>query len=676
MKQHNPMTNIDKELPILKYKNSITSFIQDQSSKTMLITGTTGSGKSTEVPLISLTALTSSDTQKRPRIVVSQPRRLAAIELGHYLQSKYKDEIGYKTRFFNRTSSANKIVFLTDGILFRELSELTSITKYDIIIIDEVHERSIATELLLGILRKHIDNNTFQGKLILMSSTVDTKTFLNQFKETKLVNIEKRTYNISKVYTNRSFKDINKEVVKFIKHYFIPIENNKSNNKNNNVIIKKEYTLFSKDNNSLIQKFITKNSYKGTVLIFLPGIDHINSLYNQIQSIGKNIQSHNKTHKLNVYKLHSKTPSNIAKKTLFLLESQKDLNIVISTNVAETSLTIPNVKYVIDIGLVKKKFFLDKLQLEIIKLMPISKQEAVQREGRCGRTHDGLCVKFYTDKTAQELPDNTFCSLLEDDYSEFLLYIVNNNNLNDFPFLNKLKKNKLKRSLMFLLKLELLNNEGHIVNETVKKMIKFPLHPKYIKIILEFNKLYGKEEKLFIILVLLIVLINEDSISDYFKSKTNEISTYINNGIGDLKKQLLCVTDKYKINKRIFFDVEKKVKQILIIYNKMFNGKIDAENIFTFERNDNFDELFDKAIKLLMKGMFYNLAKKEKGNKYKTLITEIEVNIHSGSLLYNKEVEYIIFDKLFQNNKVYCRNCEEVKENDIAENVSNIFRKI
>ncbi|KCZ80968.1 hypothetical protein H312_01623 [Anncaliia algerae PRA339] len=342
------------ELIIQEYEQEI---IQKVSlNQTTIIKGPTGCGKSTLVPLIL--------SKEYKKIALIEPRRIAVLSLYNRLNSLAKGSTGYKIRFDKKINKDNKIIIFTDGMFLREENN------FDLIILDEVHERSIRIDLLISLFKIN------KCRLILMSANVDTEKISKFFDTNSLVEIKSKTFPLNFYYEENPICD-------YIK------------------------TAFSKIREIILMKI------KGDILCFLPGEEDINELYLLCKGIPL----------VKVYKIFS-TISDFDQQKIF--ENCENRKIILSTNICESSLTIPGISFVIDTGLQKTKILnvTDSLVgINYFGIEKISKQSAEQRAGRSNREGAGYCYRLFTKESFNNLQDNV-PEILKTDLKELFLMLI------------------------------------------------------------------------------------------------------------------------------------------------------------------------------------------------------------------------------------------------------------
>ena len=360
------MTN---NLPIYSHQDELIKIFKN--NQIILITGSTGSGKSTQIPKILY------NQNINLRLIISQPRRIAAIEMADRVQKEIEEiKVGYSVRFQNNYDKNTKIHFVTDGIILQYIINKCIYQNYDVIMIDEIHERTIFIDLIIFLLKKNLKKYP-QIKLILASATLNEKKFIDYFKN---------DYKIGFLQINSKRKFLVKEI-----YLEIP----------------------SKENSILIEvaKKIVKihlNEKKGDVLIFLPGSEECFISRKETENIlQKLIIEKKEIPALQLHCLFGSQSVKEQKKVFKKVENEKTTRkVIFATNIAETSLTINNIGYVIDSGLVKQTIYNKNTKTIQLKTVLITKAQAIQRAGRAGRTQNGKCYRLYTKEIFNNIMSN------------------------------------------------------------------------------------------------------------------------------------------------------------------------------------------------------------------------------------------------------------------------------
>ncbi|XP_015196359.2 probable ATP-dependent RNA helicase DHX34 isoform X1 [Lepisosteus oculatus] len=347
-----------RSLPIFLYRERIVELVR--SHPVVIVAGDTGCGKSTQVPQYLLSAGFS-------HIACTQPRRIACISLAKRVSfeslNQYGSKVGYQIRFESTRTPATKLVFLTEGLLLRQIQQDGVLDRYQVLIVDEVHERHLHCDFLLGVLRSLLLQRS-DLKLILMSATINLKLFSGYFSDAPVLQVPGRLFPIQVVYQP------------------IPAEEQPSRSE------KLDPRPYLRVLQGIDQRYPPEE--RGDLLLFLSGVAEINTILEAVQTYALH------THRWIVLPLHS---------TLSLAQQDKVFDIappgvrkcIISTNIAETSVTIDGVRFVVDSGKVKEMNFDPKAKMQRLQEFWISRASAEQRKGRAGRTGPGVCYRLFAE---------------------------------------------------------------------------------------------------------------------------------------------------------------------------------------------------------------------------------------------------------------------------------------
>lgn len=354
-----PAISLDDNLPIAREAERITALIRDH--QVVVIAGETGSGKTTQLPKLCLAA----GRGVAGMIGCTQPRRIAAravaTRVAQELQSELGTTVGYQVRFTDKVGDDARIKFMTDGILLAEISSDRWLSQYDTLIIDEAHERSLNIDFLLGYLKQLLKKRP-DLKLIVTSATIDTSRFAQHFDDAPVISVEGRTFPVEVRYR--------------------PLEGEGSNAEEGGR--EGERTI----NDALVAAVdeITRSDPRGDILVFFPGEREIRDAHQALER-----RKYRETEVLPLYaRLSIKDQDQV-----FNPGSRR--RIVLATNVAETSLTVPRIRYVIDPGLARVKRYSPRQKLDRLHIEAVSQASANQRKGRCGRVSEGVCYRLYSE---------------------------------------------------------------------------------------------------------------------------------------------------------------------------------------------------------------------------------------------------------------------------------------
>lgn len=352
----------------------------------IVLVGETGSGKTTQIPQW---AVDYARSMGGKGVACTQPRRVAAMSVAQRVSEEMDvvlgQEVGYSIRFEDCSSQKTVLKYMTDGMLLREAMSDPMLEAYQCILLDEAHERTLATDLLMGVLKEVVKQRS-DLKLVVMSATLDAGKFQNYFDNAPLMNVPGRTHPVEIFYTPEPERDYLEAAIR-----------------------------------TVIQIHMCEE-IEGDVLMFLTGQEEIEEackrVKREIDNLGPDVGE------LKCIPLYSTLPP-AAQQKIFEPAPPKRSNgaigrkVVISTNIAETSLTIDGVVFVIDPGFAKQKVYNPRIRVESLLVSPISKASAQQRAGRAGRTRPGKCFRLYTEKAYKnEMQDNTYPEILRSNLGE------------------------------------------------------------------------------------------------------------------------------------------------------------------------------------------------------------------------------------------------------------------
>lgn len=505
-----------KALPIWSQAEVIKQHLQ--RSNILVLTGETGSGKSTQVPQFLMDEDWCTKT-----IAITQPRRVAAIslarrvaeEMGSFFGAQSPSaKVGYSVRFDHAAGPNTKVKFLTEGMLLQEMLRDPSMNQYSAIIVDEVHERSVNVDLILGFLRTLVSKTDLAKekrkhplKVVIMSATADVEGLVNFFSQGFGEAQKSAPSDGSKADVSASQGVENRISTCFVEGRQFPVK----------TTYLPEPTL---DWVETALKTIFQIHYKeplpGDVLVFLTGQDKIEALEKLINDYAAAMDK--EMPKLLALPLFAALPQQ-AQQRIFEPTPYRTRKVILATNIAETSVTVPGVRFVIDCGKSKVKQYRSNLGLESLLAKPISKSAAIQRKGRAGREAPGQCYRLYTENDYKTLEERTTPEILRCDLSQSLLTMKARGVVDvlNFPFLDRPPQEALGKALLQLFHLGALNEDG-TVSEIGTKMAKLPVAPILARILVEAAK--PERDCLVDVIDIISALSTEDNI--FFNIATEE----------------------------------------------------------------------------------------------------------------------------------------------------------
>jgi ATP-dependent helicase HrpA len=438
-----------ENLPVTEKKQEIYDVIRH--NQVVIIAGETGSGKTTQIPKICL----ELGLGVKGYIGHTQPRRLAARSVANRIAEELKTEIGqlvgFKVRFSDHVSDTTLIKLMTDGILLAEIQKDKLLLQYDTIIIDEAHERSLNIDFILGYLKQLLSKRP-DLKVIITSATIDVERFSKHFNGAPIIEVSGRTYPVEVRYRPPILKE----------------DDNNDKSCDFQPII------------DAIDELSTESL--GDILIFLTGEREIRDLADTLNKL--------ELRHTDILPLYARL-SALEQNRIF--QSHTKRRIVLATNVAETSLTVPGIKYVIDSGLARISRYSYRTKVQRLPIEPISQASANQRKGRCGRTSNGICIRLYDEQDFLSRPKFTEPEILRTNLASVILQMTSLGlgDIAAFPFVEKPDSKYIRDGLRLLEELGAIytiQNRYHLT-EIGKILAQLPIDPRLARMLVEARRL-------------------------------------------------------------------------------------------------------------------------------------------------------------------------------------------
>lgn len=601
-----------QSLPIYKLKDELTKAVTD--NQILIVIGETGSGKTTQITQY----LAEAGFTSRGKIGCTQPRRVAAMSVAKRVAEEFGcrlgQEVGYTIRFEDCTSPETVIKYMTDGMLLRECLVDLDLKCYSVIMLDEAHERTIHTDVLFGLLKQAVRKRP-ELKLIVTSATLDAVKFSQYFFEAPIFTIPGRTFPVEVLYTKEPETD-----------YL--------------------------DASLITVMQIHLREPPGDILLFLTGQEEIDTaceiLYERMKSLGPDVPE------LIILPVYSALPSEMQTR-IFEPAPPGSRKVVIATNIAETSLTIDGIYYVVDPGFVKQKVYNSKTGMDSLVVTPISQAQAKQRAGRAGRTGPGKCYRLYTERAYRdEMLPTPVPEIQRTNLATTVLQLktMGINDLLHFDFMDAPPVESLIMALEQLHSLSALDNEG-LLTRLGRRMAEFPLEPNLSKMLIMSVHLNCSDEVLTIVSMLSVQNVfyrpkDKQALADQKKAKFNQPE-------GD-HLTLLSVYNSWKNNKFSNAWCYENFVQIRTLkraqdVRKQLLGIMDRHKLDVVSAGKN----TVRVQKTVCSGFFRNAAKKDPQEGYRTLVDSQVVYIHPSSALFNRQPEWVIYHELVQTTKEYMR---------------------
>lgn len=617
--QRSELAESRASLPIAKHAAMLRQKVRENN--VIILIGETGSGKSTQLPQFLLEDLSAGC------IAVTQPRRVAATNLAERVSKEMGvtlgKEVGYSIRFDDRASKHTKIKFLTDGMLLVELLNDPLLSRYSIVILDEAHERSLLTDLLLGFM-KRLSKKRLGLKVVVMSATLDAERFSKFFDDAEVIRIAGRTFPVELHYTKVAQADYLDSILR---------------------------AVFQ----------IHMREARGDILVFLTGADEIENLVSQLKEYAQQLKAD--VPKLLVLPLYAFLPQDQQAK-VFRSTPQNTRKVILSTNIAETSITVPGVRYVIDSGLQKVKAFNSKIGFESLEVAPISQSNADQRTGRAGREGPGKCWRMYQEGIFRSLDVSAEAEIKRVELSQAIL-ILKARGVDDvlnFEYIEPPTRDALIRALEHLYSLGALNDSGKITPIGTSMSV-MPLPPALARVLLAASKEDCVSEIIDIVSCLSVDRVfldkhdKREEIAESrkkFESPEGDHLTLLNvlRAYSELKEGLARWCDASFVDKRsleIVINVRKQLTQYAL--RAGLNQASHSGTTATPEQ----------VLKAFLAGFIGQTAFLSPDGSYRTTIGNKAVSIHPASVLYGKKVEAIVYHESIFTSRLWVRGVSRVE---------------
>ncbi|TWD83945.1 ATP-dependent helicase HrpA [Kribbella amoyensis] len=458
-----PEISYPEQLPVSQLKDDIATAIQDH--QVVVIAGETGSGKTTQIPKICL----ELGRGVTGLIGHTQPRRLAARtvaeRIAEELGTELGDTIGYAVRFTDKVSDRSLVKLMTDGILLNELQRDRDLSRYDTLIIDEAHERSLNIDFILGYLKQLLPRRP-DLKVIITSATIDPERFAEHFADAQgepapIVEVSGRTYPVEVRYRPINDPD--------------------------------DPATLERDQTQAILDAVDELSLEapGDILVFLSGEREIRDTADALNDKFA-AQRGRPGASVEVLPLYARL-SNAEQHRVF--QSHSGRRIVLATNVAETSLTVPGIKYVIDPGTARISRYSHRTKVQHLPIESVSQASANQRKGRCGRTSDGICVRLYSEEHFENRPEFTDPEILRTNLASVILQMtsIGLGDIAAFPFIDEPDKRSITDGVQLLTELGALDgargtDRNRRLTQVGRQLAQIPLDPRLARMIVEADK--------------------------------------------------------------------------------------------------------------------------------------------------------------------------------------------
>lgn len=607
----------------------------------LVIIGETGSGKTTQLPQY----LYKSGFARLGVIGCTQPRRVAAISIAERvaqeLGATLGEKVGYTVRFEDVTSSNTRIKYMTDGMLLREAISDPLLKSYGVIILDEAHERTIHTDVLFGVVkaaqRIRSEREIRPLKVVVMSATLEAEPFSKYFGDAKILYIEGRQHPVKTFYAVEQQTDYLHAAL------------------------------------TAAVQLHNEQPMGGQILVFLTGQEEIELLANLLKDCVKSTSSVNPD--VDICPLYAGLPSTLQMKALRPAHGNTR-KMILATNIAETSITIPGVKYVIDTGFVKAKEYNPHTGLDVLKVQPVSMAQARQRLGRAGRQCPGQCYRLYTEEQFYGLRSTTTPEIQRCNLSSVVLQLLalGIKDVANFDFLDAPLPKAIDDALDQLGLLGAIDVTTKQLTNIGKNMARFPLEPRFSKAILLSRDFHCGED-----IVTIVALLSVDSIF-YTPPNRRDSCNAVLQKFRSAEGDHITLLNTYRAFKAVRgnkdwcednFINTKAMKTVSDIRTQLRDlcAKLDIPL-------ESCGKETSKIRQCLTTGLFVNAAELQLDGSYRCLGQKMSASIHPSSSLFRAKPAYVVFTELVHTSKCYMRHVSVVDPQWLVSTASSYFEKI
>ena len=630
-----PTLEYDENLPVASKKDEIIKLIKKH--QVVIIAGETGSGKTTQIPKMCLEA----GLGIHGFIGHTQPRRIAARAVASRIADELKEplskSVGYKVRFNDTTDENCYIKLMTDGILLSETAFDRLLLSYDCIIIDEAHERSLNIDFLLGYLKNLLKKRP-NLKLIITSATINTKRFSEHFNNAPIIEVSGRTYPVEVVYMplDEHFDDLDSE---------------------------DEREVLDLRNGILrALKYLFENHGRADTLVFLPG-------EREIMDIAAFLK---KAHLPNteILPLYARLATSEQNK---IFAPHQSVRIVLSTNVAETSLTVPSIKYVIDPGNARISRYSPRTKVQRLPIEKISQASANQRLGRCGRVSDGVCVRLYSKEDFNNRPEFTDPEILRTNLAAVILQMVSLKlgNILNFPFIDPPENRQVTDGIRLLEELGAINESRGLSTDEIRltkiglALSKLPCDPRLARMLVEANTQGSLSEVLVIVSALAVMDPRERPLDK------QEQSRQYHHRFDDENSDFLAYHNLYLYLRQLQIDLsnsafKRQIKTEYLSYLRIREWfdlirQLRASCLILKYRFNEIEANYEAIHKAILSGLLSQIGHYEENDKKLFVGARgVKFTIHPSSVLAKKYPKFVCASELSETTRLFAKNVAKI----------------
>ncbi|KAI4182369.1 MAG: hypothetical protein LQ348_004861 [Seirophora lacunosa] len=645
-------------LPIARHRESLLYLIE--AYPITIVVGQTGSGKTTQIPQFLREA---GWCQAGKVIGVTQPRRVAATTVATRVADevgcKLGEDVGYSIRFEDLTSEKTQIKFLTDGLLLREALADPLLSRYSVIMVDEAHERSLSTDVLLGVLKKILKRRP-ELRIVISSATLQAEAFLGFFRGAETAGSG----------SGANVADVGQIIS--LEGRMYPVDTLLLEEPAENYVEKAVRIIFD----------IHSTEADGDILVFMTGREEIDAVIGMVTDQAAS--------------LHTKAPSILAlplyaglstEQQLYVFEPAPDKTrkVIVSTNIAEASVTIDGVVYVIDCGFVKLRAFNPRTGVETLSVTPVSKASAVQRAGRAGRTKPGKCYRLYTEAAYGSLREATVPEIQRSNLAPTILQLkaLGIDNVLRFDFLTPPPSELVVRGLELLYSLGALDDYAKLTRPLGIRMAELSVEPMMAKVLLSASLHGCLSEALSI--AAMVSLQGAVWFHHNGEKKSTEI---IRRKFAAEEGDHLTLLNVYQAFLTKGRKESKWCKNNYLNYKSMTRAvSIRGQLKRHLERfGINVDESLtaqqtqgrtDQIRKCLTAGYFSYAARMQPDGSFRAVSGDAVLHAHPSSVLFNRKADWVIFNEILETgNKTFIRDITKIEKSWLLDGTFSTYYRI
>ncbi|EJF0908863.1 ATP-dependent RNA helicase HrpA [Vibrio cholerae] len=619
-KQQMPKIEYPALLPVSQKRDDIAQAIAHH--QVVIVAGETGSGKTTQLPKI----CAELGRGKYGLIGHTQPRRLAARSVANRIAEEMETElggfVGYKVRFTDQISDQTQIKLMTDGILLAEIQNDRFLNQYDTIIIDEAHERSLNIDFILGYLKQLLPRRP-DLKVIITSATIDPERFSKHFSNAPIIEVSGRTYPVEVRYRPLVGDDDSESDRDQLEGIFQAVD-------------------------ELCDEGL------GDILIFMNGEREIRDTADAL--LKRNLRD------TEIVPLYARLSAGEQNK---IFQPHAGRRIVLATNVAETSLTVPGIKYVIDPGTARISRYSYRTKVQRLPIEPISQASANQRKGRCGRTEEGICIRLYSEEDFLSRPEFTDPEILRTNLASVILQMtaLGLGDIEAFPFVEAPDKRNIQDGVRLLEELGAINDQikdpKKRLTESGKQLARLPIDPRLARMVLEASKLGCLKEVMIIASALSIQDPRErpsdkqqsaDDKHRRFNHEDSDFLTFVNlwHYIGQQQKAL--TSNQFRRQCKLDYLNYLRVREWQDVYTQLHQSTREMG----FKLNDE-PGSYHAVHSAILVGLLSHIGMKDQEKNEYHGARNARFNIFPASGLFKKQPKWVMSAELVETSKLWAR---------------------